>query len=202
MKKVYGTEGYAESVREFVRLSQSLDFLEVCREYLPFLPSVLARVLDVGSGAGQNSNALAVLGYQVTAVEPVPAFLSTARKSYPKPEIKWLAGDLPQLQCLDCCDTKYEFILVEGVWHHLNKQERAIAVKRFRDLLTTGGRCAISLRNGPPGLGTRVFPTSVTETVSLFEKMGLHCIYESSNQPSVFRHKENVKWGRLVIEKP
>ena len=201
MNQVCGTEGYAESAREFVRVSQYLDFFEVCREYLPFLPPTPARVLDVGSGVGQNSNALAELGYRVTAVEPVPAFRLTARKYYPRPGIKWLEGNLPRLECLDYCDTRYEFILVEGVWHHLNERERAVAMKRISDLLLAGGRCALSLRNGPPGLGTRVFPTSVTKTVHFFRKMGLHCIYESRNQPSMFKHKENVKWGRLVIEK-
>ncbi len=52
MDNVPGTQGYERVVAEFVEASQALDFGEVNKDFLEFLPTVASRVLDAGAGAG------------------------------------------------------------------------------------------------------------------------------------------------------
>lgn len=201
MNNVPGTEGYDHAAHWFIECSQALNFHEVCKDFLGYLPSTPARILDVGAGAGQNAAALAELGYSVTAVEPMAKFLTAARTKYSNFPITWLAGSLPALECLKAEKKQFDFILVVGVWHHLNEEEQALAMKRLASLLGCGGQCAITLRNGPPGMGTRVYSTDAGQTIKQAKDYGLECILKLENQPSILGNKEGVKWARLVLQK-
>ena len=172
MSSVPGTRGYQASVRDFVEVSQALKFHEVCRDFLEYLPEPPARILDVGAGAGQNAAALAGSGYRVTAIEPVAAFRSAAQAAYPGIDVTWREDSLPSLNSLNG-QAPFDFILLDGVWHHLQAAERAEALSRLAELLCPGGKCALSLRNGPAGMGTHVFPTSANETVRQAMSTGL-----------------------------
>ncbi|MDP2596003.1 class I SAM-dependent methyltransferase [Alteromonas stellipolaris] len=198
---VAGTEGYEKFVSRFIEVSQELDFFEVCKDFIAFLPSKPARILDAGSGAGQNAAALAQEGFTVTAVEPMPEFLSAARKRYKSASITWLKGSLPDMACLNTGTAQFDFVLIDGVWHHIDSTERESAVIRLSVLIKKGGRCAISLRNGPAGLGARVYPTDTKLTIQQFEKHGFVCIFEVQNKSSILPNKENVKWARIVLQK-
>ena len=201
MGLVPGTQGYEKSVRTFVDVSQSLNFREVCKDFLSFLPLAPARMLDAGAGAGQNSAALAEMGHSIIAIEPMAEFLSAARSLYTHPQITWVQDSLPSLGHLGAGGEQFEFILVDGVWHHLNEEERACALERLAHLLNIGGRCAVSLRNGPPGLGTHVFPTEAEITVQQAKRLGMGCIFRAENLPSVLPDKEDVVWARIVLQK-
>jgi len=201
MTYVRGSEGYERSVGRFVELSQSLKFEDVCRDFLAFLPKAPGNVLDAGAGAGQNAAALAAMGYQVVAVDPMDAFLEAAQKAYSDTAIVWLNDSLPELKELATIHSEFDFILVDGVWHHLSVTQRRSALKRFWNLLCLGGRCALSLRNGPPGLGTCVYPTSASDTIRDAEAIGFEGIYLAEDQPSVLNGKEDVVWSRVVLER-
>lgn len=201
MTEVPGIKGYDKFVSCFIESSQALCFYEVCKDFLEFLPSISGRVLDVGAGAGQNAATLAGLGYSVIAVEPMTEFLAAARIKYSDLPISWLNGSLPMIECLGSDRRKFDFILVIGVWHHLNEAERALAMERFASLLNSGGKCALSLRNGPPGIGTHVYQTDAGHTVKQAKKWGLKCIFRLEDQPSILRNKDDVKWARLVFQK-
>ena len=201
MKSVPGTEGYRCSAQRFIEISQALNFAEVCEDFLPFLPKTPSQVLDAGSGAGQNAAALAEMGHLVTAVEPVIEFLTAAQAHYSKHNILWIDDSLPKLEGLKVTQTRFHFILIDAVWHHLNPAERITAMHRLAGLLSAGGRCALSLRNGPAGLGTRVYPTNARETIHLAAKNGLNCLLHKEHQPSILPGKEHVKWSRIVFEK-
>ncbi len=201
MASIPGTEGYEKSIRSFVEVSLSLNFHEVCKEFLAFLPPAPSRVLDVGAGVGQNSAALAKMGHSVIAVEPIHHFLSVARDLYSHLNITWQKDSLPLLGELNASVEEFDFILVEGVWHHLTERERVAALERFMSLLKPGGKCAVSLRNGPPGLGTRTFPTQAENTVRQAETMRMTCIFRVENLPSIIPSKEDVSWSRIVLQK-
>ena len=64
-------------------------------------------------------------------------------------------------------------MLIDAVWHHLTELERENALKKIAPLIKFQGRCAISLRNGPAGMGTRVFATNANDTINLFENLVL-----------------------------
>jgi SAM-dependent methyltransferase len=196
-----GIEGYKRCIQLFIETSQALDFSIVCKDFIDFLPSPPANVLDLGSGAGQNAIALAAIGFDVTAVEPMSAFLEASEKVFTQRSIQWLKGSLPHLACLPQKHKQFDFILIDAVWHHLDEWEREQAILRLSALIKMGGRCAISLRNGPAGLGTRVFATDVDFTIKQFEKCGFECLLSTKNQASILANKENVKWARLVLQK-
>ena len=201
MAEVPGTEGYERHVPEFIRLSQALSFETVCADFLGHLPEPPGRILDAGTGAGQNAAALALMGHSVVAVEPLSAFLEAARTTYAALDIRWIRDSLPLLERLPAQSGPFDFILVDGVWHHLTEEERSRTLARFSVLLREGGRCALSLRNGPPGMGTRVYPTRVRDTVQDAEQTGFVCTYVNENQPSLLPGKASVSWARLVLEK-
>lgn len=201
MTTVPGTEGYERSIQRFVESSQALDFVEVCQDFLAHLPLLPGRVLDAGAGAGQNAAAIAKMGHSVVAIEPMPAFLAAARATYAHLPIAWFHDSLPRLQRLGSEAAQFDFILVEGVWHHLNEGERSLALARFAHLLKTGGNCALSLRNGPPGMGTCVYATHADWTCQQAQAQGFECVFRIDHQPSIYAHKPDVTWSRLVLQK-
>ena len=202
MTFVPGIEGYERSVQRFVESSQALDFAEVCRDFLDHLPLLPGRVLDAGAGAGQNAAAIAKMGHLVVAIEPMADFLAAARATYANLPVTWIDDSLPKLQQLGSAPAQFDFILVDGVWHHLDEAARSRAISRFAFLLKPGGKCALSLRNGPAGMGTCIYPTDASCTLKQAQACGLECVFRLENQPSIFSHKKNVTWSRLVLLKP
>ncbi|TQV88232.1 class I SAM-dependent methyltransferase [Aliikangiella coralliicola] len=198
---VAGTEGYDRFIPLFIQASQSLDFIEACADFIPFLPPEPARVLDIGSGAGQNASALAEMGFNVTAVEPMQAFLDAAKNTYQNVPVRWFKDCLPHLDCLACESDKFDFILINSVWHHLDEIECEQAIHRLSTIVKKGGKCAISLRNGPAGMGTRVYPTDVELTVRQFQENDFECLLILENQPSILKSKDSVKWSKVVVRK-
>ncbi|MEM6884351.1 MAG: class I SAM-dependent methyltransferase [Verrucomicrobiota bacterium] len=198
---ISGTAGYEKSVERFLEVSRKLEFAVVNRDFLAYLPVVPARVLDLGSGAGQNAAALAELGHAVVAVEPMRPFLWAARENYSHLPIDWMRGSLPLMACLGRSAGEFDFILIDGVWHHLNQAQRDVALCRVAEMLAPRGKCAISLRNGPPGMGSCVYPTSSYQTIQQASVLGLRCMLQLENQPSILANKSDVVWSRLVLEK-
>lgn len=196
-----GTEGYDRFIQLFVETSRTLDFSDVCNDFIEFLPLPPANILDAGSGAGQNAIALAALGFNVTAVEPMQAFLEASKETNTAQPVQWLKGSLPHLSCLSPELEKFDFVLINAVWHHLCETEREQTISRLSKLIKIGGRCAISLRNGPAGVGSRVFATDANKTIKQFERFGFECLLSINNQASVLANKENVTWARIVVLK-
>jgi len=196
-----GTQGYKRFTDLFIESSQALDFNVACKDFLSFLPTSPANILDIGAGAGQNAAALAKLGHKVTAIEPMPEFLSSAQTTYKDLNVKWLNDSLPELTCISPNDPYFDFVLINAVWHHLNDVEREFAATRLSTLIIPGGRCALSLRNGPAGMGTRVYPTNSDSTIQQFKAKGFNCILHLQDQPSIYSHKKDVNWSRIVLQK-
>lgn len=199
MNEVPGTRGYEQVVDAFIASSQALSFADINEDFLPFLPSAPSRILDAGAGAGQNAAAFTRMGHTVVAVEPFPAFLNAAKVAYSDLAIDWIQDSLPMVEKLN---GSFDFILVDGVWHHLETQEREIAMQRFASIQAEGGVCAISLRNGPAGGGKHVFPTDAEETISHAESLGLQVILHLADQPSKMKDKPEVSWSRVAFRKP
>jgi len=201
LNNVLGTKGYEDVVEAFAEASFKLDFEEINADFLRFLPKVSARVLDVGSGIGQNSAALANRGYSVVSVEPLNDFLKIAKSLYNNLNITWIKDSLPDLEKVTVCDGLFDFILMDGVWHHLDIIERRKCIQRLSGIVSTGGICAISLRNGPAGAGKHIFPTSNDELIDYAKEFGFQVISCLENQPSKMQNKPNVIWSRVALKK-
>lgn len=198
---VAGTQGYEKVIELFTEASFGLNFEDINRDFLDYLPPTPSRVLDAGCGVGQNSAALAKLGYDVVAIDPMREFLNKPILNYQDLNINWVHDSLPNLTSLDVDDDLFSFILLDGVWHHLNADERRECIKRFSSLMLNGGICAISLRNGPAAAGKHVFPTSSSELLSYAHEFGLNVVFQTENQPSVMPNKDNVIWARVALQK-
>ncbi|MGD1901856.1 MAG: class I SAM-dependent methyltransferase [Geitlerinemataceae cyanobacterium] len=197
---VPGTAGYAEAVDRFVAATLAIDFAELHRDFLPFVPRAPARILDVGAGIGRDASVLARQGHDVTAVEPDATFLAAGRERYDAPNIDWIGDALPGLATLGD-RPQFGFVLASAMWHHLNLAEQRSAIGRVAELLYTGGVLALSLRHGVAGVGTRVFPTCGKSTIEEAAKVGFVPLLHQPDRPSLMPGKVGVRWTRVVLQK-
>lgn len=201
MHKVRGTEGYAEVVEEFIKVTKSISFTELHRPFIQFLPVAPANVLDVGSGIGRDASILSEMGYYVIAVEPTEEFLIEAKKLYGVSNIQWINDSLPHLKLLGEQPNQFDFVLASGVWHHLDELEQKLAMLRIAYLLRPSGVFVMSLRHGRAGAGVNVFPTCGQRTVEEAKEAGLTSLLYLPHQPSLILGKDQVTWTRLAFTK-
>lgn len=200
MKNVRGTEGYAEAKQKFIEATLSIDFHELHKDFIAFFPDK-GRILDIGAGIGRDASVFTQMGYSVTAIEPVEEFRNIGKELYNLSDIKWVDDALPELRRFGNKINYFDFILVSGMWHHLNYQEQYFSLKRITELLSLNGILALTLRNGPAGIGTRIFPINVKQTIKDAEYFGLSTMLFLENQPSLMKNKEHVFWAKVVFQK-
>ncbi|KXH81297.1 class I SAM-dependent methyltransferase [Chryseobacterium kwangjuense] len=198
--KVPGIAGYADVLEKFIDATVSIVFTELHKDFIPFIPEISGRILDLGAGIGRDASEFSAMGHSVTALEPSEALLEAGKKLYPDASIHWVQDSLPDLQNLDS-DLKFDFILASGVWNHLNPDEQQCVFIKISKFLSDNGIFALSLRNGPAGAGSCIFPTHAGNTVLQAEQTGLKTLLFLENQPSLMKGKENVTWSRLVFQK-
>ncbi|MBO2621146.1 class I SAM-dependent methyltransferase [Shewanella algae] len=201
LSNVLGTRGYEKVVESFTEASLVLDFKEVNRDFLHLLPKSPAKVLDAGSGVGQNSAALSEEGYSVVAIEPLQEFLDIAKNQFSHLNVEWINDSLPDMKTILGNKEKFDFILMDGVWHHLSNDERRECIYNFSRITHKGGICAISLRNGPAGAGSHIFPAPVNEIAELAKEYGFKVVLQKEGQKSKMPNKPNVIWSRVALEK-
>lgn len=201
MGNVPGTIGYRGIVERFIDATGSISFADLHQPYLDLIPAQPGRILDVGAGVGRDAAILAGMGHRVTAVEPLPEFLSAARRLNHHKAIYWLEDALPLLASLDAEVGCFDFVLASAVWHHLSVEERAIACSRIAKLTKSGGIFALSLRHGPAGQGRHVFPTDLEQTLTMALSHGFKVVVAQTNLPSQMPNKSGVTWSKVALER-
>jgi len=199
--KVPGTQGYNQVTPQFITATQEIPFNKLHQPFLKFIPDEPGRVLDIGAGIGRDAFEFCKLGHQVVAVEPLAAFREAGQRLYSSPLIEWIEDALPTLNTLAHHSGQFDFVLASGVWHHLNANEQTKALQRVSELLKPQGILALSLRNGPSGAGTHVFPTNVQQTIANAMLYDMQPILKLENEPSLMKNKKEVYWAKLVFEK-
>lgn len=198
---VKGTNGYENVVQGFIETTQSILFEDLHKDFLPFIPKGKAHIMDVGAGIGRDAYQLTKMGHQVVAVEPLKEFREAGQKLYNSPDLQWIDDSLPMLKKLSDYPHPFDFVLCSGVWHHLDETEQNQAMHQISRLLKPAGIFALSLRNGPAGAGIHVFAINVHQMLEQAINCNLTPILTLENQPSMIKHKEGVKWARLVLQK-
>ena len=201
MCEIKGTQGYEEVLQPFIEATKSIDFQVLHQDFLPFIPVQSGLILDVGAGIGRDAYELSKMGHTVVAVEPLQAFRMAGMDMYASSSIKWFDDALPGLKHLEEYLGTFDFILISGVWHHLDEVEQYTGFLRIRQLLKKRGLTTISLRNGPSGAGRHTFPTDIRRMVALAESLGMQIRLRISNQHSLVRNKKHVFWSRVVFQK-
>lgn len=141
MEKHY-LEAYYEQYDEDGRLSRSrrgeLEYLTTMGYIQAYLQPG-QRVLEVGAGTGRYSLALAALGAEVTAIEPVMRNLEILRsKISPAHPLTALAGSAENLSMLE--GEQFDMTLLLGPMYHLGtKEERMQAMAEAVRVTKPGG---------------------------------------------------------------
>ncbi len=135
-------EIFAEKVPGFAHVGiyhQFIDYYGEAREdILPFLPSPVEDVLEVGCGRGITGALLQEkLGCRVTGVELNPEVAAAARQRLHEV----LVGDVEEMQL----PGRYDAVVATELFEHLNYPRRFL--ERARGLLRPGGRVVLSVPN-------------------------------------------------------
>ncbi len=196
-----GTEGYASVTQKFIEATLAINFVELHKDFVPFIPKRAGYILDVGAGIGRDAFVFSEMGHTVVAVEPTEAFRIAGKELYDSTNIEWVNDSLPSLELLGSRSDGFDFILASGVWHHLDSHEQYHSMRRIAQLLKPDGVFALTLRHGPAGVGTHVFPTNGKKTAMDAEQCGLTTLLILENKPSLMKNKEQVSWTKLVLQK-
>lgn len=201
MQTAKGVAGYSQAIQKYIQSTHEIPFDILHKDFLPFIPGPNKRIIDLGAGFGRDAFHLSQSGHSVLAVEPLADFRKVGQKMYRSDTLQWVNDFLPDLQKLERFNGSFDFALSSGVWHHLNEKDQETAIKRVSELLRPGGIFALSLRNGPAGLGTYIFPINIERTIKSAKDHGFELLLELKDQPSLMKHKEHVKWSRLVLKR-
>ncbi|MCC3305471.1 class I SAM-dependent methyltransferase [Sneathiella sp. HT1-7] len=169
---------------------------------LDLMPQKPLRLLDIGAGTGRDAACFAVQGHQVTAAEPTDAFRLAGMRLHAAHDIEWIDDGLPHLAALSGQDNAFDFVLLTGVWMHLDKAERMTAMPVLASLMAPGARLIMSLRHGPVPEGRRMFEVTGEETIDLAEAAGLSLLrkrYTESIQPE--NRANGVHWTMLAFRR-
>lgn len=200
MEHVKGITGYPAFARQFIEATEAIDFFDLHQPFIQLIPERPGRVLDVGAGIGRDAAVLAELGHTVVAVEPTAELREAARKRHGSPRIEWVDDSLPLLTELGD-NAEFDFILASAVWHHLDQAEQRSAMRRISTLLRPGGVFALSLRHGPAGIGTHVFPTDRNQAIGNAQSHELKMLVHLPDQPSLVPGKKGVTWTKLAFSR-
>jgi len=195
-----GTQGYAEKSQTFINATLAIDFRVLHQDFIEFFPKSPSRILDVGAGIGRDAWEFSKMGHAVVAVEPVEELRVAGKRLFDSRLIEWVDDSLPDLKSLEQ-ESNFDFILASGVVHHLDSEEQLQVIRRASELLAVNGIFAVSLRNGPAGLGSHVFPTDSDLIARIAESFGLNTLLKIDKQPSLMKNKKEVVWSKLVLQK-
>jgi SAM-dependent methyltransferase len=197
---VRGTEGYEESAPALIERWQALSFEECNAPIRHLVPSLPARILDIGAGIGTDAAAFAAMGHTVVAVEPVDALRLAGISLHPLPAIEWLDDSLPELAKLRSEGRVFDFVMLSAVWMHLDENERRRAMLNIKAVLCDGATLVMSLRHGPVPEGRRMFDVSAEETVELANACRLRNVLNVRTQSTQHGNRRmGVTWSRLAF---
>lgn len=196
MNLVPGTEGYERWVEGFLEATLDIPFEKLHQVFLPLIPKNPSRILDAGAGTGRDAFELSQLGHEVVAVEPLDSFHELGKAHFGK-GFEWVNDALPSLDQLPRT-AYFDFILVSGVWHHLSPEEQKTAMNRLARLMLPGSILAISLRQGPAGLGSCVYPIDVEGNQKNASENDLKLVFKKDNLPSLMKNKKEVTWTKMA----
>jgi SAM-dependent methyltransferase len=202
VRRVSGTEGYAEEAEGLIEPYEGLAFADVHKPVLHLIPQAASRILDIGSGTGRDAAAFEAMGHHVVAVEPTDELRSRAMALHSSSRIEWLDDCLPDLHVLQARDETFDLVMLTAVWMHLDDRQRRHGMPIVASLVREGGVLILSLRHGPVPRGRRMFEVSPEETIQLAHAQGLQP--ELNLRTESLQHLNRlagVSWTRLAFRK-
>lgn len=200
--RIRGTEGYAEEAKILLERWQNISFEDQHKIIFDHLPTVPSRILDLGSGIGNDAAAFAAMGHQVVAVEPTKELRIPGIELHGEYAIEWLDDSLPDLSVLCARNETFDVIMLTAVWMHLDEEQRRRAMPAVVSLLNATGVMIMSLRHGPVPSGRRMFEVTAAETIQLAALQGLQPVLNVCTQSvSIENRMAGVSWTRLAFRR-
>lgn len=122
----------------------------------PALGEKTPRAVTIGCGVGDDAEAMAAHGYQVTAFDIAPAAIDLCRKRYPDSHVEYLVADLfdPPPDWVHGFDLVFECNTIQV----LPGEHRLRALKAIADMVSPGGVVLVSCRSRKTGEKEDEFP--------------------------------------------
>ncbi len=130
------------------------------------------RAVTIGCGLGDDAEALARHGYQVTAFDISPSAIAMCQQRYPDSTVNYLVADLFNYPA----EWRRGFGLVYecNTVQILSGPSRALAVEAIADLVAQGGEILVSCRSREAGEQADTFPLAMDrDEINGFQRAGL-----------------------------
>ena len=203
---------YEHNANQLAEMYRSKNFNEVHGAYLEHFTAALtkqdARILDLGAGAGRDSQYLAQQGaaynVSVIAVEPAKNLAALGKQYTQGLNVHWLQDSLPDLnvvtkQMITAKENGFDLILLSAVWMHIPDPQREHSLRQFANLLTPNGKLIISLRHGPSGDERKMHDVSSDLLIRRANAFSLFPILVTDiNEDMIGR--DEVKWQTVVLQ--
>ena len=194
-------EGYGLVGQAWIERSEALDSAALYAPVLDLLPLKPVMVADIGAGSGRDAAWFSRQGHDVTAVEPTARLSDAGKDLYRDLPLRWIDDRLPHLERLPDTPT-YDLIVVNGVWQHLEDDQRAIAMRRLAMLAKGGGLMIVSLRHGPGAATRPVQPIDPDVTIELAAAAGFRLLRQRmADSLQEVNKAAGVTWTWLALEK-
>lgn len=164
-------QAYKSAAPRLIARFEEISTEQLYQPVIDLLPTEPSRVVDIGAGTGRDADWLAARGHSVLAVEPVEEFRKAGMKRHASSGITWLDDHLPDLAKV-VRQGPFDLLTLSAVWHHLDGEERLIAMQSLRRLTAPGGLLVMSLRHGPGVPGQPVFDVAPEETIAAAQGEG------------------------------
>ncbi len=148
--------------------------------------------LVVGSGLGDDAEALSQIGFKVTAFDIAPSAIAWSQKRFPDSRVKYLVADA--LKFKKSWDNKFNFILESYTLQAVPDYIRQQIMKNIAKYLKPLGTLLVICRGREVTEELNNLPYPLTkEELTLFEKLGLKNItfedYIDKENPSIRRFR-------------
>ena len=170
-------EGYAAVSDAWIERSEAIPAEQMLRPVLDLLPTLPGRAVDVGAGSGRDAAWLAQQGHRVVAIEPVERLRRAGIERHGALPIEWLDDRLPELTAVPA-GSKFDLLLVNGMWQHLDASQQRTAMRRLAELAHAGATLVVSLRHGPGAATRPVHEIDTPGTIRNAQDAGFELIRE------------------------
>ncbi len=154
--------------------------------------------LDVGSGFGDNAEAIAAQGYQVTAFDLSPTAVEHAKRRFPGSPVSYQVGDLlsPDPSWRGRFDLVFEVYTIQV----LQRGHRRRAIEQLGELVAPGGTLLVVARGREASEPEGEMPWPLTrEEVSAIGQRGLELVeledFMDDEDPPVRRFRATYRRG-------
>jgi SAM-dependent methyltransferase len=142
----------------------------------------------VGCGLGDDAEALAQRGYQVTAFDISPSAIAMCRDRYPNSRVTYLVADL--FDHPGAWRRGFDLVYECNTIQILDGPSRGLALAAIAELAAPGGEVVVSCRSRNKGEGLDAFPIALDrDEIDGFQRAGLieeHFVaYDDDQDPPV-----------------